>query len=106
MRNPDDGASLAALDNALVTRLDVLDSKSIASAVAATVARFGTIDALLNNAGYGAYGALEGTPMETIRRQLDVNVLGLIEVTKAVLLHIRGRAWTPAATRLSKTWPR
>ena len=84
MRNPDDGAELVA-ENVLVTRLDVLDEASIQAAVEAAQARFGGIDALLNNAGYGAYGALEATPMEVIRRQFDVNVLGLIATTQAVL---------------------
>lgn len=88
MRRPDDGTGL---DNVLVTRLDVTDSASIASAVAATMDRFGAIDALLNNAGYGAYGPLESFGMERIRRQFDTNVIGLLEVTKAVLPHMRAR---------------
>ena len=46
-------------------------------------------DVLLNNAGYGAYGALEAFSMDRIRRQFDTNVLGLMEVTKAVLPHFR-----------------
>lgn len=44
---------------------------------------------LLNNAGYGAYGALEAFTMDRIRRQFDTNVIGLLEVTKAVLPHMR-----------------
>ena len=91
MRRPDDGTGLNTLDNVLVTRLDVTDSASIASAVAATTDRFGVIDALLNNAGYGAYGPLESFGMERIRRQFDTNVIGLLEVTKAVLPHMRAR---------------
>ncbi len=92
MRKPADGAALAQLENVLVARLDVLDEDSIAAAVAAGLARFGAIDVLLNNAGYGAYGVLEATPMATIRRQFDVNVFGLLAVTKAVLPHMRARA--------------
>jgi NAD(P)-dependent dehydrogenase (short-subunit alcohol dehydrogenase family) len=84
LRNPDDGAALAA-DNVLVARLDVLDEGSIREAVGAALDRFGRIDALVNNAGYGAYGALEATPMATVRRQFDVNVLGMIATTQAVL---------------------
>jgi len=90
MRNPEDGAELAA-DNVLVTRLDVLDDDSIHLAVAAAIERFGAIDALVNNAGYGAYGPLEATPMASIRRQFDVNVFGLIAVTQAVLPGMRAR---------------
>ena len=89
MRNPGDGSDLASRDNVLVTRLDLLDSDSIRSAVDAAVDRFGSIDALLNNAGYGAYGPLEATSMDVIRRQFDVNVFGLIETIKAVLPGMR-----------------
>lgn len=90
MRRPEDGADLAA-DNVLVTRLDVLDEGSVAAAVAEAEARFGGVDALLNNAGYGAYGALEATPMEVIRRQFDVNLFGLVAVIQAVLPGMRTR---------------
>ena len=44
---------------------------------------------LLNNAGYGAYGVREAAPIENIRRQFDVNVIGLIQVTQAILPHFR-----------------
>jgi NAD(P)-dependent dehydrogenase (short-subunit alcohol dehydrogenase family) len=91
MRNPDDGADLAERPNTLVTRLDLLDSDSIRSAVATAEAHFGGIDVLLNNAGYGAYGPLEATPIEVIRRQFDVNVFGLIETIQAVLPGMRKR---------------
>lgn len=89
MRNPDSGADLAALENVQVARLDVTDPNSITTAVENAVSRFGSIDVLLNNAGYGAYGALEAFSMERIRRQFDTNVIGLLEVTKAVLPHMR-----------------
>lgn len=90
MRNPEDGADLAG-DNTLVTRLDLLDTGSIAAAVSAGQDRFGTIDVLLNNAGFGAYGPLEATPMETTRRQFEVNFFGLIEATKAALPGMRAQ---------------
>jgi len=89
MRAPEHETELTALPNALVTRLDVRDLDSIASAVSAGLERFGRIDVLLNNAGYGAYGLLEATPTEKIRRQFDVNVIGLLDTTKAVLPHFR-----------------
>ncbi len=91
MRNPDDGADLADRDNVLITKLDLLDSASIESTVAAGLERFGTIDVLLNNAGYGAYGPLEATPMSVIRRQFDVNVFGLVETIQAVLPSMRAQ---------------
>lgn len=65
------------------------DPASIRSAVETAIARFGKIDVLLNNAGYGAFGPLEATPLEKIRRQFDVNVIGLLETTKAILPHVR-----------------
>ncbi len=89
MRNPDSPSELASLDNVLVARLDVTDPASITAAVSDGISRFGRIDVLLNNAGYGAYGALEAFSMERIRRQFDTNVIGLMEVTKAVLPHMR-----------------
>jgi NAD(P)-dependent dehydrogenase (short-subunit alcohol dehydrogenase family) len=89
MRAPDQERELTGLERTLVTRLDVQDIASIQSAVAAGIARFGRIDALVNNAGYGAYGPLEATPPEKIRRQFDVNVLGLLSTTQALLPHFR-----------------
>lgn len=89
MRTPENAGDLADLENVHVSRLDVTDPASIAEAVAAGIDRFGKIDVLLNNAGYGAYGALEAFSMDRIRRQFDTNVVGLMEVTKAVLPHMR-----------------
>jgi NAD(P)-dependent dehydrogenase (short-subunit alcohol dehydrogenase family) len=89
MRNPDRADDLAGVDNVYVARLDVTDPASITEAVAAGIDRFGKIDVLLNNAGYGAYGALEAFSMDRIRRQFDTNVIGLMEVTKTVLPHMR-----------------
>ncbi|MES9841820.1 MAG: SDR family oxidoreductase [Candidatus Thiodiazotropha endolucinida] len=89
MRTPEKETELNRLDNVLVTRLDVTDSDSIKSAVTKGIERFGQIDVLLNNAGYGAYGPLEDFPMENIRRQFDTNVIGLLETTKAVLPYMR-----------------
>lgn len=89
MRNPAGSTDLRALENVHLTQLDVTDAGSIATAVRDGIERFGQIDVLLNNAGYGAYGALEAFSMDRIRRQFDTNVLGLMEVTKAVLPHFR-----------------
>ncbi|MCW0979917.1 SDR family oxidoreductase [Agrobacterium sp. BT-220-3] len=89
MRDPASETELTQLANTLVTRLDVQDAVSITAAVAAGLAAFGRIDALVNNAGYGAYGPLETTPLKSIRRQYEVNVLGLMATTKALLPHFR-----------------
>lgn len=89
MRAPEQETELTQLERVLVTRLDVQDAASIRAAIEAGIARFGRIDALVNNAGYGAYGPLEATSIEKIHRQFEVNVLGLLATTKALLPHFR-----------------
>jgi len=89
MRNPENETELAALENVLVTKLDVLDLESIQNAVNEGAQKFGQIDVLLNNAGYGAYGTLESFSREKIVRQFNTNVIGLLDVTKAILPHFR-----------------
>lgn len=89
MRNPEKETELSQLDNVLVAKLDVLDLDSIQTAFEEGVQRFGNIDVLLNNAGYGAYGPLETFSRDKIVRQFNTNVIGLLDVTKAVLPHFR-----------------
>jgi NAD(P)-dependent dehydrogenase (short-subunit alcohol dehydrogenase family) len=89
MRSPEKEAVLSKLENVLVTRLDVTETASIAAAVAKGIERFGRVDALLNNAGFGAYGPLEATSYESIRREFETNVLGGLFTTKALLPHFR-----------------
>ena len=89
MRTPENETELTQLKNVLVTRLDVLDSRSIDTALNEAISRFGKIDVLLNNAGYGAYGPLESFPREKILRQFNTNVIGLLDVTRALLPHFR-----------------
>lgn len=89
MRDPGDASDLSRLDRVLVARLDVLDTSSISEAVEAGLSRFGRIDTLVNNAGYGAYGPLEAMPAEKIRRQFEVNVFGPLATTQALLPHFR-----------------
>ena len=87
--NPEDDQELNALDNVLVLALDVTKEDTIKDAVKAAVERYGKIDVLLNNAGYGSYGILEATPERAIRMQYDVNVIGTLLVTKGVLPYMR-----------------
>jgi NAD(P)-dependent dehydrogenase (short-subunit alcohol dehydrogenase family) len=89
MRNPGAGAELSPLGNVLVARLDVQDRISIGKAISAGIARFGKIDVLVNNAGYGQYGLFETIPREKIQEQFDVNVFGVMDVTRAILPHFR-----------------
>ena len=74
-----------------MTRLDVTDEGSIQSAVSAAIERFGGIDVLVNNAGFGAYGVLEATSVDTMRQQFETNVIGLLATTKAVVPGFRKR---------------
>jgi len=91
MRNPDAETELDALARVLVTRLDVEDAPSIATAIDAGIAAFGGIDVLVNNAGFGAFGPLEATPIEIIRRQFEVNLFGVLQTIQAILPHFRAR---------------
>lgn len=85
MRTPENETELQDLENVLLAKLDVTDKASICDAVNKSVERFGAIDVLVNNAGFGAVGVFEAASDEIIRRQFDVNIFGLIDVTKAVL---------------------
>jgi NAD(P)-dependent dehydrogenase (short-subunit alcohol dehydrogenase family) len=89
MRNTADAGELAGLDNIAVLRLDVEDTASIDSAVAASIARFGRVDALVNNAGYGLMTIFEAASRDAVRRQFDVNLFGAMDVTRALLPHFR-----------------
>lgn len=89
MRNTDNETELKQLKNVFVTKLDVLDLNSIQNAVRDGIQKFGNVDVLLNNAGYGAYGPLEAFSREKILRQFNTNVIGLLDVTKAILPHFR-----------------
>ncbi len=89
MRTPENENELNQLDNVLVTKLDVLDLKSIENAIQEGIDKFGKIDVVLNNAGYGLMGTFESAPRESIARQFGVNVLGLFDVTQKALPHFR-----------------
>lgn len=89
MRNPDNDSELATSDNILVSQLDVQDAESIRHAIEGGIRRFGRIDALVNNAGFGLFGLFEATSEDKIREQFDVNVFGVMRVTRAILPHFR-----------------
>jgi len=89
MRSPEKETELTSLSNVFISKLDVTDKQSIQDAVAAGIEKFGTIDVLVNNAGYGALGALEAATEDEVKRQFDVNLFGLIAMTKAVLPGMR-----------------
>ena len=81
----------AAPDRALALALDVTRDDQIASAVQAAQQRFGAIDVLVNNAGYGYQSSIEEGVEAEIRAQFDANVFGLFALTRAVLPGMRAK---------------
>jgi len=96
-------------EGAKTLSLDVTDDESMQKAVQALISSEGRIDALVNNAGYGSYGAVEDVPISEARHQFEVNVFGLARLSQLVLPTMReqrsgtivnissmaGRIWTP-----------
>jgi NAD(P)-dependent dehydrogenase (short-subunit alcohol dehydrogenase family) len=78
-------------DALLAVALDVTDAAQAAQAVEQALARFGRIDVLVNNAGFGLLGAVEEASAEEVRRLYETNVFGLLNVTRAVLPSMRRR---------------
>ena len=94
------GATVAVLDReavdpadvpgaSLAVRADVTDDASVRAAVQEVVGQTGRLDILVNNAGIGAQGGVEDNSDEEWRAVLDVNVLGMVRVTRAALPHLR-----------------
>ncbi len=80
-----------AEDRALALDLDVTDAVQVTAAVQAAEARFGSIDVLVNNAGYGYQASVEEGEESEIRAQFDANVFGLFALTRAILPGMRAR---------------
>jgi NAD(P)-dependent dehydrogenase (short-subunit alcohol dehydrogenase family) len=78
-------------DTALVLPLDVTDKEQISSAVQQAQARFGGIDVLVNNAGYGYRAAVEEADDADIRQLFDTNLFGAVDMIKAVLPDMRAK---------------
>lgn len=89
MRSPEKEKELNELSNVWITKLDVLDLDSVQKAIEEGIHKFGSIDVLLNNAGYGAYGPLEAFSRDRVLRQFNTNVIGLLDVTQTILPHFR-----------------
>jgi len=89
MRSPQKETELAGLANVKCFALDVTKPESIKKAVAAAVKAFGTIDVVLNNAGYSLIGPFETTSLDDIKRQYNTNVFGLMNVVREILPHLR-----------------
>ncbi|BCU78059.1 oxidoreductase [Luteolibacter sp. LG18] len=76
---------------ATVIRLDLTEEASIGAAASQIEARFGAVDVLVNNAGFGLYGAVEDVSLEDARRQFEVNLFGLARLTQLLLPAMRAR---------------
>ncbi len=75
----------------LPVALDVTDERQATAAVASAIARFGSIDVLVNNAGRGLLGAVEEASTAEVKTVFATNVFGLLNVTRAVLPHMRAK---------------
>ena len=76
-------------------RVDIADDASVVAAVGSVADRWGRVDVLVNNAGIGAQGRVEDNSDEEWHRVFDVNVVGVVRVTRAALPHLR-RSPTPS----------
>jgi len=74
---------------ARVVQMDVTDESSMNAGIRAILEKEGSIDILINNAGYGSYGAIEDVPIDEARRQFEVNIFGLARLTQLVLPKMR-----------------
>lgn len=71
--------------------MDVTDDASMTAGIARIIEEAGRIDVLVNNAGYGSYGAIEDVPIDEARRQFEVNLFGLGRLVQLVTPHMRGQ---------------
>jgi NAD(P)-dependent dehydrogenase (short-subunit alcohol dehydrogenase family) len=91
MRTPEKSDLATKSDRIRLFKLDVTDQASVDAAVRDVIAQFGAIDVVVNNAGYGLLGPFEAQTDEQIRRQFETNLFGVLNVTRAVLPHMRER---------------
>lgn len=91
MRAPEKAEDLQRIADVETFRLDVTDSASIKAAIEGALEKFGRLDAVVNNAGYGLVGPFEAATEEQIRRQFETNVFGVMNVCREVLPYFRER---------------
>ena len=89
MRSPEKADDLQRIADIETFRLDVTDPDSIRSAIAGTLGKFGRIDAVVNNAGYGLLGPFEAATPEQVERQFQTNVFGVLNVCREVIPYFR-----------------
>ncbi|WP_208645676.1 SDR family oxidoreductase [Mucilaginibacter endophyticus] len=90
MRNTNQAGELENLPNVTLKTLDVVDNSNLESLVAEITALY-SVDVVVNNAGYGLIGPIEGTSDDQITKQLNTNLLGTINVTKAFIPYFRSK---------------
>ena len=79
----------AAPEQVLPVKMDVTQREEVKQAIEKAIAHWGRIDVLINNAGYGIVGALEETPEDELRKQMETNFFGAVAVTQEALPHMR-----------------
>ncbi len=89
MRSLEKAEDLQKITDVKCFRLDVTDIESIKSAIESTIEKFGGIDAIVNNAGYGLVGAFEASTTEQIEKQFQTNVFGVMNVCREILPYFR-----------------
>jgi len=89
MRTPSKEKFFNTMENVLLLELDVTKPETIQPAIEATIKKFGGIDVIVNNAGYGATGPFEQTAEDHIQKQFDTNVFGPMRIIQAILPHLR-----------------
>lgn len=91
MRSPEKENELGKHPNIRLFKLDVTDAESVRAAFDAAEAALGPLEVVVNNAGYGVDGVFEAMTDETIERQFDTNVFGLMRVTREAIRRMRPR---------------
>lgn len=89
MREPEKAEDLRKIADLELIRLDVTDIDSIKAALGSALEKFGRIDAIVNNAGYGLAGAFESATQDQIEKQFQTNVFGLMNVCREILPYFR-----------------
>src|SRR5829696_3456757 len=93
-----DTAGVTSRDGVTFLDLDVASEASVSAVVKQVIERFGRLDVLVNNAGVGTAGAAEESSVAQAQSVFDINVFGVIRMTKAVLPHMRARAADASST--------
>ena len=89
MRTPEKATELTNIVDLECIRLDVTDHESVRSAIEETLAKFERIDAVVNNAGYGLLGPFEAASDEQVRRQIETNLFGVLNVCREIIPYFR-----------------